>query len=119
MNVAFCYLAFRVVSAWRAVTVGARVQNIVDLGRVSFTESQQFQKRIKEVVASVENDLANNSLVEGGGVGGAPLVWKWDGKGDLHDLVLERLEKEYGMYEWVRTYRRTRMVHFIHDRKIE
>ncbi|KAJ3019519.1 UNVERIFIED_CONTAM: hypothetical protein HDU68_010632 [Siphonaria sp. JEL0065] len=103
MNIGFVYLGFRIASAWRAVTIGGRVQGLVDFGRVTFTSSNEFQKRVGEVSRDVEVELEEQGA-----------VWKWDGKGDLHDLVLERLEKEYGMYEWVRTYRRARMIHFVH-----
>ncbi|KAJ3061474.1 hypothetical protein HDU98_002635, partial [Podochytrium sp. JEL0797] len=96
-NVVFCYLGFRMAGAWRALTVSGRVRTLVDLGRVTFTESDAFQKRIEEVVGEVEKE-------EG---------WKWDGKGDLHDAVVGRLEKEMKMWEWGRSYRRGRMVQFV------
>ncbi|KAJ3281912.1 hypothetical protein HDU79_010383 [Rhizoclosmatium sp. JEL0117] len=98
-NVVFVYLAWRIAGAWRAVTVGGRVQTLLDTGRVKFTESRAYRERLLQEVRKVEEQEK---------------PWKWDGRGDLHDEVVIGLEKDLKMHEWVRTYRRSRLAAFVH-----
>lgn len=43
--------------------------------------------------------------------------WVWDGKGgDLHDGVVEGLEKDLRLGELVQSYRRSRLEYLVHDR---
>ncbi|KAJ3387721.1 hypothetical protein HDU84_000600 [Entophlyctis sp. JEL0112] len=105
MNIAFVYLLFRTVSAWRAIMCGDRIQKIVDSNRVVFTASPAFAENIDQACEQVSRELEERDGT----------LWRWnkDAPGDLHDQAVEVLEKETLMHEWTRTYARARMIFFM------
>ncbi|KAI8616994.1 hypothetical protein BC830DRAFT_147436 [Chytriomyces sp. MP71] len=123
MNIVFVYVAFRIAGSWRAMTCANRVQLLLDNGRVKFTQSGDFQRAVREAADIVTQELRREvpGSEESSGTASfsdqsipAPAVWQWDGKGDLHDEVILNLERDLKMHEWLRTYRRARMMSLIH-----
>ncbi|KAJ3133961.1 hypothetical protein HK100_003951 [Physocladia obscura] len=114
-NAAFVYIAFRIVNAWRAMSSAARVQMLVDSGNVVFTASDAFGRSLQDACDKVSHDLQAQTIQQSTQQQPIQQVWHWNGGlEDLHDNVLAILEKDLKMYEWLRNYRRARMVAFVH-----
>lgn len=86
------------------------LQRLVDSKQVTWNASADLD----ELVQRFSQDVTKRMEAETNGQG---RVWRWNRDGDLHDDVLEALEKELKCVELARTYRRTRMQYLVHGPK--
>ncbi|KAJ3055904.1 hypothetical protein HK097_008803 [Rhizophlyctis rosea] len=114
-NALFSYTTFRVTAHWRANSGSKLLQSLVDHKRIIWTPSEEFEKMIVDASEKVTREMEVEVEKRGGGGNGQ--VWRWRPDGDVHDEVVEALEKELRTMELGRTYRRARMQYFIYDGK--
>ncbi|KAJ3054156.1 hypothetical protein HK102_011565, partial [Quaeritorhiza haematococci] len=83
-------------------------------GGVMWNASNELDEKIRTISEEVSKELEEEA--RSAGIQNAR-VWRWRPDGDLHDLVIERLEKELKVVELGRTYRRGRLQYFVHNGK--
>ncbi|KAJ3189097.1 hypothetical protein HDU85_002722 [Gaertneriomyces sp. JEL0708] len=108
-NLFFSYNVFRLNASWRAMYGAKTLQKLLDSRKVTWKADDQLQTLIEsssqEVTARLE-ETANGGK-----------IWRYSPGADLHDEVVERLEKELKSVELSRTYRRSRLQYLVHQGK--
>eukprot|EP00842_Homolaphlyctis_polyrhiza_P001875 jgi/Hompol1/2689/HPOL_006144-RA len=127
-NLLLTYQLFRMSASSRALSGSKTLQKLIDQRRVTWTPSEEFENKIKQISIKVQDELAKQEIDPG--TSGKPNsssseehklenrpqipVWQWDPKGDLHDDVVTEIQKVYRTPELLVNYRRARMQGFVH-----
>ncbi|KND01776.1 uncharacterized protein SPPG_03568 [Spizellomyces punctatus DAOM BR117] len=109
-NILFSYNIFRLNASWRSMHGSRTLQKLLDSKAVTWTASKELDEMIQRISGEVTQQIERE-------VGSQGRVWRWRPDGDLHDDVVEKLERDLKMAELGRTYRRTRLQYYIHEGK--
>ncbi|TPX60210.1 hypothetical protein PhCBS80983_g01932 [Powellomyces hirtus] len=109
-NILFTYNVFRLNASWRSMYGSKVLQKLIDSRNVTWTPSEELDAQVKSISEDVTKRLS------GEGAEGRR-VWRWTRDGDLHDEVVEQLERDLKLAELGRTYRRARLQYFVHGPK--
>nr|KAJ3420421.1 hypothetical protein HK105_005688 [Polyrhizophydium stewartii] len=113
-NAVLVYHLFRLSSSMRAHTGVTTIQKLVDRGQVKWTPSAEFEEQIRKAA-----DAATAEMAEMRGVPVTdPSVWKWRPGADIHDLALDKLQREISAPELLVNYRRARMQYFVYPNSV-
>ncbi|KAJ3290739.1 hypothetical protein HK104_006545 [Borealophlyctis nickersoniae] len=107
-NILFSYNIFRINAHWRGNNGYKRVGEILQYRRAIWTPSEELDRIIQDASRKVTESMEEK---------GENPVWRWEPNGDLHDEVLEVLEKDLRAVELTRTYRRARLQYYVHNGK--
>ncbi|KAJ3102849.1 hypothetical protein HDU97_000232 [Phlyctochytrium planicorne] len=103
-NLFFCYNVFRINAHWRAYRSASTLQKLLNHREgITWTPSEEFEKLILDKAEDASGELGGR--------------WRYlpERNKDLHDLAVEKMEKDMRLVELGRTYRRVRAQFYFRD----